>query len=496
MIQWKRAITVTVPAVVISLAVFMMGCLMKIHMELYQRGVQNYDGHISVRIEPNEISAALICTLFIAGSVCGMFICIIKNWRRIRKNESKTVILRQQLYEIKVSIGKLQEAYASSEKTYKAKSRFMNRMSHDLRTPMNAVMGYSALMERSAHDPEKVTHYAQRIHVAGQTLLELINDALDMSCIESGNLKLVEHEFSLKSAFEEVITAIKPQIEDKKQVFKLYLSNNTDKDLITGDKQRFCQVLRNLLSNAIKYTEEGGRVELTVSVIETGINRMQVTYQVKDNGCGMSGDFLRRLFQPFEREENELNTSIPGTGLGMCIAKSFVELMRGSISVESELGAGTLVTVRLPLKPVMKKDKTFNIAVYDSNELQGMHFLAAEDNESNAEILKEVLRAMGAECTLTDNGQEVVAAFEKSAPGTYDAILMDIQMPVMNGYQAANKIRDCRHPDGEKIAIIAMTADAFEEDVQKAFVCGMNAHVAKPLNLHSFIGTIKTLGLN
>lgn len=492
----KKRAGFAVQALVVSAAVFMMGCFMKIHIELYRNGARGYFVGTSVELNQKEIIMAIAGVIFISAAVSGLFVCVVRNWRRINRNEIKGRMVREQLKEIKISVGKLQDAYTSSEKTYKAKSRFMNRMSHDLRTPMNAVMGYSALMERSAHDPEKVIHYAQRIHVAGQTLLELINDALDMSCIESGNLKLVEHEFSLKSAFEEVITAVKPQIEAKKQVLKLYVSNNTDKDLITGDKQRFCQVPRNLLSNAIKYTEEGGRVELTVSVIETGIHRMQITYKVKDNGCGMSEEFLNRLFQPFEREENELNTSIPGTGLGMCIAKSFVELMHGSISVESKLGTGTEVTVILPLTPVVKADKQFSIALSDSNELQGMHFLAAEDNESNAEILKEVLTAMGAECTLTDNGQAAVAAFEKSVPGTYDAILMDIQMPVMNGYQAANEIRNCSHPDSEKIAIIAMTADAFEEDVQKAFVSGMNAHVAKPLNLHSFIGTIKTLGLN
>ena len=493
---FRKKVLVAIPSLVICVVVFVLGCLMKMHIELYKNGTNGYGADISEYLKPGEIVVSLFGIIFVFTVICGTLAYVVRNWRNICRNEEKNRMVRNQLKEIKLSVGKLQDAYASSEKTYKAKNRFLNRMSHDLRTPMNAIMGYSALMERSSHDPEKVIHYAQRIFVAGQTLLELINDALDMSCIESGNLKLVEHEFSLKSAFEEVITAVKPQMESKKQSFGFYFTNGTDKDLIAGDKQRFCQVLRNLLSNAVKYTAEGGSVDLKVDVVEIGANRIQITYLVQDNGCGMSEEFAKRLFQPFEREENEMNTSIPGTGLGMCIAKSFVDLMRGNIAVESRLGEGTSVTVRLPLKPVIKCSKEFHLALTDSNELQGMNFLAAEDNESNAEILKEVLSAMGAGCTLTDNGQAVVEAFEESDPGMYDAILMDIQMPVMNGYQATNKIRSSSHPDGDKIAIIAMTADAFEEDVQKAFVSGMNAHVAKPLNIQSFIETIKTLGLN
>jgi CheY-like chemotaxis protein len=271
---------------------------------------------------------------------------------------------------------------------------------------------------------------------------------------------------------------------------------NSDKELIIGDKQRFCQILRNILSNAVKYTGNGGSVDLTANIIETGPEELQLTYVVKDNGCGMSDEFAERLFQPFQREENELNTSTPGTGLGMCIACSFAELMNGSITVESKLGTGTSVMVKLPLKAVIKNDDSNHIVLNSSNELHGLHFLAAEDNESNAEILKEVLAAMGAECTMTENGQAAVDVFLKSAPGTYDAVLMDIQMPVMDGYKAAKAIRSCKHPDAEEVVIIAMTADAFEEDVQRAFVSGMNAHVAKPLNIQSFIGTIKTLGLN
>lgn len=421
---------------------------------------------------------------------------IIWNCCRMRINKAKVQIIREQLYGIKVSVEKLQESYIISERTKKAQSSFMNRMSHDLRTPLNAVMGYSSLMNQYAYDSDRVRHYSQRIYASGQILMELINDVLDMGCIESGNLKLIEREFSLNAAFDEVKTALKPQMDERQQKFHFYITNNTDKDLVFGDKQRFCQILRNVMSNAVKYTGAGGNIDLIVNIYETEGQELQLTYMVKDTGCGMSEEFIKRLFQPFQREEHELSTGIPGTGLGMCIVKSIVELMNGSISIESKIGAGTVVAVNLPLKPAIQEKCERNISLTAGDELSGMSFLVAEDNVFNAEILKEVLTAMGAECTLAMDGRAAVKLFQESNTGTYNAVLMDIQMPVMNGYQAAKAIRNSTHPEAGDIAIIAMTADVFEDDVQRAFAYGMNAHVAKPLNIKSFIGTIKTLGLN
>lgn len=395
--------------------------------------------------------------------------------------------------EVVSAVEHLQQAYSESEKNYVAKSRFLNRMSHDLRTPMNAIMGYSMLLERCAENPERVSHYAQRIYVSGQTLLELITDALDMSCIESGNIKLVENEFSLLSVLEEVKNSVKPQIEAKNQSFHYYLTNSTGIDWITGDKQRLCQVIRNILSNATKYTQDGGSVEMTVSITEAG-NRPQMLCQIKDNGCGMSREFMETVFTPFEREDTELNTSIPGTGLGMCIARSFVELMEGTLFVESEPGSGTLVSVTIPLTPAVLTDKRMRNDYSGGETLKGMRFLAAEDNESNAEILSEVLNAMGAECTIVGDGQAAVEMFEQSEAGYYDIVLMDIQMPIMNGYQAAASIRRSRHQDARDIVIIAMTADAFEEDVQRTFVSGMNAHISKPIDLETFTKTVSSFG--
>ena len=492
----RRISKVAIPVLVTGTAVFALGCLMRIHMEFYRNSLPDYEGYTQMYLDSRGVLEIMACIVLISAAVCGMLAYAVRDWRRICRSEDRGRMANEQLREIKTSVGRLQDAYVGSEKNYRAKTRFMNRMSHDLRTPMNAIMGYSALMERVSRDPEKVNHYASRISVAGQTLLELINDTLDMSCIESGSLKLVEQEFSLTSAFDEVVTAVKPQTEARRQLLSVFITNAAGKDMVAGDKQRFCQVLRNLMSNAVKYTEDGGSVELTANITEINLNQLRLVYTVKDDGCGMSEDFVERVFFPFEREENEKNRGVPGTGLGMCIVKSFVELMAGTVSIESEQGRGTSVTVMLPLKAAVRNKKDSCTFFPDSNALRGLHFLAAEDNESNAEILKEVLAALGAECTLAGDGQKVVELLEQSVPGMYDAVLMDIHMPVMNGYQAAAKIRNSGHPDGAKIAIIAMTADAFEEDVQRAFVSGMNAHVAKPLNLHSFIGTIKALGLN
>ena len=392
-------------------------------------------------------------------------------------------------------IERIQNAYKSAEKTNKAKSKFMSRMSHDLRTPMNAIVGYSMLMEQSADEPGKVGYYTEKIILSSRALMELINDVLDMSSIEAGNVKLVKNNFSLDSAFEEVDAAIRPQSRSRGLNFNFYMNNETGVDMIVGDKQRLCQILRNLLSNAVKYTPEGGNVDLIVNVLNTNREEIHMLCQIKDTGCGISPQFLKRIFEPFEREDAGENVCSSGTGLGMPIAKSFVELMNGSIKVESKPGAGTLVTVKLPLIPVAKEESGPGHVIDNAELLKGIKFLAAEDNESNAEILYEVLSALGAECVVTGDGQEVVEVFEASAPDEFDIILLDIQMPVMNGYQAAATIRKSKHPAARDIAIVAMTADAFEEDVQRAFVCGMNGHVAKPMNLTRFISTVESLNV-
>jgi signal transduction histidine kinase/CheY-like chemotaxis protein len=393
------------------------------------------------------------------------------------------------------NVQQLQEEFWIKERANKAKSQFLNRMSHDLRTPMNAIMGYSMLLEQNSGNTQKVEYYARKINMSGHSLLEMINDVLDASSLESGQVKLINSEFSITEALEDVKAAVKPQMDNKNQQFGFYVTDSAGIDRVLADRHRLCQVLRNLLSNATKYTPEGGTIDMIVNLIGTKPGELQFLCQIKDTGCGMSSDFMDRMFQPFEREENRTSDNVQGTGLGLGIARSFTELMDGELQVESQLEKGTLVTVRLPLVSAEETALVLQNLHHNRNVMEGLSFLVAEDNESNAEILAEVLAGMGAECVIKGDGQAVVEAFEQSAPGDYDVILMDIQMPVMNGYQATAALRKCKHPQATDIPVIAMTADAFEEDVQHAFASGMNGHVAKPLNVQAFVNTIAELDL-
>ena len=479
----------------ISFTGFTAGCLYSIYRRMARAGER-------FAVYADLYDSALGRGLFVSvvlGIVVTILLCTAMNRAVLRYRIYDVAEQNEKLVErircMSCAIERVQNAYKSAEKTNKAKSKFMSRMSHDLRTPMNAIVGYSMLMEQSADEPGKVGYYTEKIILSSRALMELINDVLDMSSIEAGNVKLVRNNFSLDSAFEEVNAAIRPQSRSRGLNFNFYMNNETGVDMIVGDKQRLCQILRNLLSNAVKYTPEGGTVDLIVNVLNTNREEIHMLCQIKDTGCGISPQFLERIFEPFEREGAGENACSSGTGLGMPIAKSFVELMNGSIKVESKPGAGTLVTVKLPLIPVVEKEMGPGQVIDNEERLKGIRFLAAEDNESNAEILYEVLTAMGAECVVTGDGQEVVEVFEASAPDDFDIILLDIQMPVMNGYQAAAAIRKSKHPAARDIAIVAMTADAFEEDVQRAFVCGMNGHVAKPLDLLRFINTVESLNV-
>lgn len=418
---------------------------------------------------------------------------ILKYRRRelIRKNEQLAAEIRS----LTGRIEHIQAAYKSIERTNKAKTKFLSRVSHDLRTPMNAIIGYSMLMERSVDDPEKVGYYADKIILSSHALMGLINNVLDMGSIEAGNVKLIKNSFSLDSVFEEVTALIRPQSRSMGQTFNFYMNNETGVDLIVSDRQRLCQILSNLLSNAVKYTPEDGIVELNVKISNTDQEQIVMLCEIRDTGCGMSPQFIQHIFEPFEREDSGNGTCRPGTGLGMSIVRSFIELMDGTIKVESTPGEGTLVTLGLPLIPAAGEDDGTERFAANADCLKGLRFLAAEDNESNAEILCEVLAAMGAECVIAGNGREAVEMFTASGADEFDMILMDIQMPVMDGYKAADAIRKSKHPAAGDIAIVAMTADAFEEDVKKTFACGMNGHVAKPLDLERFINMVESLNV-
>lgn len=515
----------------------------------------------------------------------------------------------------------LSHALQVAKSANEAKSNFLANMSHDIRTPMNAIVGFSMLLRKNTENPDKVKEYTEKIISSGHHLLSLINDVLDMSKIESGKTSLNPTEFRLAELIEEIHTIVLPQMKMKKLNFEMR-SRGRLPEYIVGDRMRINQILLNLLSNAIKYTPEHGSIILTTEGRQKTASLAQIRFTVEDNGYGMSPEFLKIVFDPFAREDNEKINGIQGTGLGMAITKNMVELMGGSITVHSNPGQGSIFTIDLELQTVAgEPDKEFwkergitrilvaddmedvcvdvrelmaetgvevdcaiggkeavrmasaaaeiheeyhiiildwkmpdmdgveaarrirekvgdmvpvmvltsydfddieeeareagitaflnkpffvssfrrevekscmpvqkpdNMDSPDKNmEFAGMRILAAEDNESNAEILTELLKIEGIECEIAENGKEAVDMFNASKPGYYDMIFMDIAMPVMDGYEAAGYIRSSVHPDGAAIPIVAMTAYVFEDDVRRAFEAGMDAHTAKPIDIEN-----------
>ncbi len=523
---------------------------------------------------------------------------------------------KERIRELEEQAEQMRNALEAAESANRAKSAFLSNMSHDIRTPMNAIIGFSALLMRDADNPGKVREYTRKVIASSQHLLSLINDVLDISKIESGKMVLNISEFELADMITAVDTVIRPQTNAKDQAFDVYVKGLLHEQFI-GDETRINQVLINLLSNAVKYTQEGGRIRLKVVGEQPASRKFQnLTISVEDNGYGMTPEYCEKIFDAFTRADNNTTRKVQGTGLGMAITKNIVDLMGGTIEVHSELGKGSIFTVRICLRiPDKNSDAKFweqygisNILVVDDAQevceniknlmadtgvhidyalsgeqavdrirqaagsriydvilidwkmpqmdgletarnirrlissdipilvltayewaqieeeavraginaflpkpffvanfreclkqlrkadekggrqeedvppLAGRQFLVAEDIELNAEILSEILAMQDAACKVVENGQLAVEEFARSKQGRYDAILMDVQMPVMNGYDATRKIRSLNRQDAQQIPIIAMTANAFTEDVKEALEAGMNAHVAKPVD--------------
>lgn len=389
------------------------------------------------------------------------------------------------------------EALQTAENANKAKTDFLSNMSHDIRTPMNAIIGITSLIRHDAGNKAKVIEYADKIDISSQHLLGIINDVLDMSKIEAGKTVFKYSDFSILDLMQELDTIFHTQIYEKQQTL-IIIKENIRHEWVHGDQVHLMQIFSNLLSNAVKYTQEGGKIQFFVEECKTKSSvYAKYRFLVSDNGMGMSADFKDTIFDAFTRAESSLTNKIQGTGLGMAITKNLVEAMGGSIDVDSELGQGSCFEVLLDLK--IAEDRTAALAAQeetdeqDGNILQGMRFLCAEDNELNAEILTELLKIEGAECIICENGEEILKAFEQSAPGDYDMILMDIQMPVMNGYEATKAIRRSSHELAQTIPIIAMTANAFSEDIQHSLAAGMNAHVSKPVEMKVLEKTIRSI---
>ena len=500
----------------------------------------------------------------------------------------------------------LEDAYQSAKAANDAKRTFLFDMSHDMRTPMNAIIGLSGLLDRDAGDPEKVRSYSRKINASGQHLLALINEVLDMSKIESGKASLNLASFSLSELLEELTSVFQPQAQEKGQTL-IIRAFGVPQERLIGDKLRLSELLGNLLSNSIKYTPKDGKISLTIRGLDqTTKGYVRLLFEVTDNGIGMSREFVQHIFDPFTRENNSTISGIQGAGLGMTIAKSIVDLMGGTICVESIQGQGSVFHVELELRPAEDDEPEFwkehsisKALILGTNEdicksiqslmvgtdvelqystdigfasslaagtsydlilldytlsgmdaleairyiraqygntptlilisndwieveedarsagangflsapfamstlrkvvaecrcqpqpdgkdvsLEGLRLLVVEDNDINAEILMELLDMEGVICERTVNGREAVTRFQSKPEAYYDGVLMDIQMPEMNGYEAAQAIRSLNRPDAEDIPIVAMTANAFAEDVQKSREAGMNAHIAKPVD--------------
>ena len=391
------------------------------------------------------------------------------------------------------------EALQTAENANKAKTDFLSNMSHDIRTPMNAIIGIISLIRHNAGDKEKVIEYADKIAISSQHLLGIINDVLDMSKIEAGKTVFKYSDFSILDSIEELNTIFHSQANEKNQSF-IITKENLKHEWVNGDKVHLMQIFSNLLSNAIKYTQEGGIIQFIAEESETNSSTYgKYHFIVSDNGMGMSADFKETIFDAFTRAESSVTNKIQGTGLGMAITKNLVESMGGTIEVESEPNRGSRFEVILNLKIVENRvvSSTEQIEMHetDSDILDGMRFLCAEDNELNAEILMELLKFEGAECTICENGKRILEAFEQSVPGEYDMILMDVQMPVMNGYEATEAIRRSSHEQAKTIPIIAMTANAFSEDMQHSLAAGMNAHISKPVDMKLLKKTIRNIKL-
>ena len=386
------------------------------------------------------------------------------------------------------------EALQTAENANKAKTDFLSNMSHDIRTPMNAIIGMTSLIRHDAGNKAKVIEYADKIDISSQHLLGIINDVLDMSKIEAGKTVFKYTDFSILDFITELNTIFHSQIDEKNQTLTI-IKENIRHEWVNGDQVHLMQIFSNLVSNAVKYTQEGGKIQFLVEECETKSSvYAKYRFLVSDNGMGMSADFKDTIFDAFTRAESSMTNKIQGTGLGMAITKNLVEAMGGTIDVESELGQGSCFEVLIDLR--IAEDRFVSSAEQAEkdepagNVLKEMRFLCAEDNELNAEILMELLKIEGAECTICENGKRVLEAFEQSAPGDYDMILMDVQMPVMNGYEATQKIRASAKSDARTVPIVAMTADAFAEDIIEAKKAGMNSYLAMLLNLAMLVREI------
>lgn len=393
---------------------------------------------------------------------------------------------------------KVQAALDVAEHASRAKSQFLSRMSHEIRTPLSGIIGMTDIAKMAPNDPQRQQDCLNKIELSSRYLLSLINDILDMSRIESGKIELEEEPFDVKELFAQIHGMFQQKAEDANIFFQANC-DGLSATMVAGDKVRLTQVLVNMVSNALKFTPAGGRVTLEARQKVVSEQAVSLEFLVADTGIGISEEFQARIFEPFEQEAAATGRQYGGTGLGLAISSSFVKMMGGAISVHSKPGEGTRFTVALTLPRPSKEEAGFKNPGPDASlpgdgekpyDLTRARVLLAEDNEINAEIVTVILEGYGAQVERAHDGREAVAMFQ-AAPGAYTLILMDIQMPLMDGLEASRAIRNHQKDDGKAVPIIGLSANAFREDVDKAIQSGMNGYLSKPIDKTKLLETVR-----
>ena len=389
----------------------------------------------------------------------------------------------------------LEKSAEQAKNANEAKTRFLFNMSHDIRTPMNAIVGFSGLLEKNLQNERKAKEYLEKIQSSSNLLLRIINQVLEMARIESGTAVLQLKAEDMDALFHRVNTVFEEDVRKKNLQYHAVL--DVRHHYVVCDQTKLQEIMLNIISNAIKYTPEGHSIYVEVhEAVSENPSKIRYIFSCEDTGIGMSEEYLPHIYEEFSREHSTTENKVPGTGLGLPIIKSMIELMGGSIQVESRQGIGTKFTIDLSFDIALKEEVYGSEDTIESSAIhtiKGKRILLVEDNELNAEITKTVLEDVGALITRAENGQQALELFKEKPAGTFDVILMDLMMPVMDGYTATRKIRELERSDAKTVPIIAMTANAFQEDAEKCIAVGMNAHLAKPLDIEKMKKTIKSI---